>query len=390
MALPLLPLYYGLLIIASILFINYYDQEKFIEGSTKIAKNISSQGEVVKEHFVELKDTVLPYIEEYTDILIGQFNKVPFKTSIVEEKKSIQSIHNTKLFQKIDHIYQSLDQYIIHFLNDHPEIIETLIKIWKNVDKYATIIYDNIYEKVEFIANQKPVKIYLNEYVKFHDKYITPYVELSSDIISQTFSKIYTYINENINIESAGENENNEVRYMILIVIIGVFVLRYTLMSILRYFAKDAFQMHKSVSDMYKQHQLEELHNPAHNDVYMEIKETSLTNFQLTIDELEEEEEREEIENQDQEADTGSNRTSGSNRTKEKDQQQQQQQQQQKQKKEQKEKMKRRNSSSSTISSLNPPATTSLFTTTTATTNITVTVPAQITTDKESVRSLLM
>lgn len=275
MALPLLPLYYGLLVIISLLFFNYYNHAKFIEGSSKIIETITEQTE-------HLKDTVLPYVEEYSEIVSNHFHVEP---EVKESNKLLLVIKNSNLVKTFCEVYQKASVYVHTFLNNYPSIESTVAENAALAEKYAKIVYDNLSEKGAYIIDQEPIKSYLVEYCKLHEAYVTPYVEATSEFVGGYVEKAVSLTNEKL--DSASFSDKSEVRYMIFVIIGGVFVLRFTLMKALKCFAKDAFQMNKNVTDMYKEHQLEELHNPVHNEVYNEIKETSLSDFHMTVDELE-------------------------------------------------------------------------------------------------------
>lgn len=311
MALPLVALYYGLLIVASILFYNKFDEEKFLDGGSKLVETLSSKGEDLKDNIGEWKDAVYPYIEKYAEVIKEHVGK----EHTVEDASPAASLGNTTVYKNVAVLYGKVCDYVEDFSNRNPVVVESVVQLWETLHRYCELVYSYVEDKMVFVSNQEPVKSYLNQYQAFHHEHVTPYIDQTSEVVGTYIDAVYTFLRAKI----GEECNNDEITYTFLLVVVGVFILKYTLTRILRVFVKDAFQMKKSVSDMYKQQQMEELRgNAQHSEVYLKIKETTLGDFHMTVDELAEQEQEQEtvhLSNDDTTSDNGSNRTFGSNRT---------------------------------------------------------------------------
>ena len=359
MAFPIVTIYYGLAIILSILFYNYADEQTLIAGKDKLYETIDAEKTVISSYSDKVKDTLYPYVEEYYGKLENYINpaaaaveetadqsalfaneKISSVASQVQNTdvyKTLHKITETVVYQKIAYLFTRIYDEMKEYFTSNPQYMSFAQKTCSFIHEYSEIIYNFFAEKLTFIANQEPIKGFLAEYGKLHDQYVTPYVEQACDFVSGYTSKGYGFFKEQT-------HPDTEAKYTFLVVVVGVFIAKYALTSVLRYFAKDAFQMSKSMSEMYKQQQKQQAleilkNNDKHSDVYIEIKEKVLDDFALTKDEVEELEAELEVSNAgsnrtriDNTSDSGSNRTrtnsSGSNRSIQELEQHQQEEQQ--------------------------------------------------------------
>ncbi|TID19873.1 hypothetical protein CANINC_003668 [Pichia inconspicua] len=283
MALPLIAIYYGLLIIGSILFLQVYDQGNLIDGGHQMMNTISDK----KDY---LLDKITPYVEEVREKL-GQFHhEEPTNVEIAYEK-----VANTVAAKKAVYIYdrfieefnESIAGKFLHkigaaieqFFAEHPAICERTNEVFSGINKYAEIVYDFSAEKLLTISETGPIKSIITEYGKIHNDYVTPYVENSSEYVSKYVNSVITYVSNGIGEENL--KSSSELTYTFVIVIIAVFMCKMALTKLLRMFVKDAFQMNRSVSDMYKN----SLKNTTHSPIYETIKQKS--EHAMVIDELE-------------------------------------------------------------------------------------------------------
>lgn len=337
MALPLVAIYYGLLIIGSILFLQVYDQDKFIDGGHQIIDTISDRKEL-------LMNKIAPYVNEVTEKFNEQFHHEKQTTM----ESAYETVTNTVAAKKAVHIYdkivtelsdsivgkflQKIWAEVEQFLVEHPVFCETKNKMFALINNYAEIIYNFSAEKLTFLSEVGPIKHLFAEYGKLHNDYVTPYVESSSEYVSKYIDMFTEYVGNGIGEENL--KSSTELTYTFFIVIIAVFMCKLALTKVLRMFVKDAFQMNRSVSDMYKN----SLRNTTHSPIYETIKQKS--EHAMIIDELELVEVAEAAANSTTSSPSnasnrnipGSNRnTAGSNRREEEHKEEQQQQQKEEQ-----------------------------------------------------------
>lgn len=312
MAVPIVFLYYGLMIMVSIFLYNYVDEQLLIEGKNKLVETIGDENTLFKEQATKLKEMVYPYIQEYIETPVSHMlNEINHKDVVPEVSHYAITIKALSYFKKflatetgkrITFIYNKLAAFISQILTDYPQISEGATFLWNNLHNNAEVVYGHISTAFVYITETEPIKSLISEYAKIHDKYVTPYINESSEIVPDFFHKYLDKVCQII-----FNDNSNDTKYTFLVLVVGVFFFKFFLTKLLRIFAKDAFQMNKNVSDMYKQVQLDELTNQTgqHSDVYLDVKKYSVSD--LVVDEL----------------DPASNRTigeqSGSNRTKEED-----------------------------------------------------------------------
>ncbi|GAV27430.1 hypothetical protein PMKS-000898 [Pichia membranifaciens] len=281
MDVPLAPLYYGLLIILSIFFYNVAEEGSLLEGGEKLYQLLNEKKDLIKEniaetfqpeHFVEEKNSALGSLP-----IFDYFKK------------------HSYLYDKACFIIDTLTQGALEFLQEHPQLGQNVSKLGSVVHDYCELIYSTCEEKLLYVAGQEPFKTYLSEYVKLHDTFVTPYVEMASDRVGSLVEKVADFIKKQTN----EDVPNDEIVYTFLVTVVGVFILKATFTKILGCFAKDAFQMNRSISDMYKQQLVKDMikDSEQHSDVYLEIKEDTLTDYNMTVDDLQEIEKEYEAQN---------------------------------------------------------------------------------------------
>lgn len=303
MDVSLAPLYYGLLVIFSIFFYNVAEEGSLIEEGQKLYRLLSEKKDIIRENIVETFQPETVVKEE-----ISPLSSLPFFEYL---KK------NSYLYNKILFIIDTLKKGASEYLEGHPEVAEQAAKIWNSIRDYSELVYSTCEKKFLYIVNQEPIKTYLSEYVKIHDIYITPYVEKTSDKVSGAIVKVIDLIKR----QTSEDIQNDEIVYTFLVTVVGVFILKASFTRILKCFAKDAFQMNRSVSEMYKQQLVKDMikDSEKHSDVYLEIKEDTLTDYNMTVDDIEEMEReygiqnasnrRQQQQNQEQQLSKASNRT---------------------------------------------------------------------------------
>lgn len=305
MDVSLAPLYYGLLIILSIFFYNVAEEGSLLEGGEKLYQLLNEKKDLIKDNFAE---TFQP--EHFVEEKNSSFSSLP----IFDYFKK-----HSFLYKKACFVIDTLKQGALEFLQEHPQIGENVSKVGKIIHDSCELIYSTCEEKLLCVAGQEPFKTYLAEYVKLHDTFVTPYVEMASEKVGTVVEKGIDFIKQQTN----EDVPNDEIVYTFLVTVVGVFILKATFTKILGCFAKDAFQMNRSISEMYKQQLVKDMikDSEQHSDVYLEIKENTLTDYNMTVDDLQEIEKeyeaqnasnRRQIRNQNQQQEQGSQ---ASNRT---------------------------------------------------------------------------
>ena len=281
MDVPLAPLYYGLLIILSIFFYNVAEEGSLLDCGEKLYQLLNEKKDLIKEniaetfqpeHFVEEKNLALGSLP-----IFDYFKK------------------HSYLYDKACFIIDTLKEGALEFLQEHPQLGENVSKLGSIAHHYCEFIYSACEEKLLYVAGQEPFKTYLSEYVKLHDNFVTPYVEMASDRVGSIVEKVIDFIKKQTN----EDVPNDEIVYTFLVTVVGVFILKSTFTKILGCFAKDAFQMNRSISEMYKQQLVKDMikDSEQHSDVYLEIKEDTLTDYNMTVDDLQEIEKEYETQN---------------------------------------------------------------------------------------------
>lgn len=301
MALPLLPLYVGLLAIFSIFFYKNVDPDyEQLEGTVHTwMKTISNKvdnfqidecvGDIVdncKGLINCIKDNYLTNAIEDSFASIGHAeNKIADKpTSILSENFSIlmTKFQNSLFCKNLCFIYNTLKAYLSEILEEHSGIVKAFL----TVNDHIEAVYNDISSRFVYLCEQEPINSYLAKAGIMHETYVAPYVNKSCDIISPYVNKCYAFVEGQI-----VKKSDDQTFFTFIVIFAGVFVFKFAITRFLRWFAKDAFQMNKSMSDMYKQSQQKKVDGlissseQQHNEIYIKMKGVNNENT-MTVDEL--------------------------------------------------------------------------------------------------------
>lgn len=289
MAFPLVGIYYGLLIIASILFFRAVEEGYTLDDVRPVLETISVRARGFKE-------MVSPYIDDCAETFKDHIKHLGHP---IEEAPIVQAepCATLKFFENIvqqpaiawalRHV-EDVYAVVVRFAHENPWIKVSISRAETFTLGVAESVYGFLSTWGNWIVDQEPIKSWASEYALLHGKYVTPYVEQTSHAVSTKIMAMYEFLQEYY--EEAIGSESTRA---FLVIVIGFVVSKYMITVFLRAFVNDAFQMNRSMSDMYKQHRLEELRETTHNEVYLEIKESALSGYHMTVDELEEVEEPE-------------------------------------------------------------------------------------------------